>query len=235
MPIGKVQRAAVCLIAIGVSAHSCKDLGSDPAKGALTATTLSITLTPGGNANVTITGGNPPYRISRQPDASLVTATLTNNPNGTGSLVVQAVSASVSGTTSVKIKDSDSHGSAYDGPGHEENEIEIVIRVSPPGSGISFSNDIQPIFNSNCTGCHGDRGGLSLAQNGSYANLVNVQAQTGCATLRRVLPGDATSSVLFKRVSGFDCGERMPRGGNALPSADVTKIRDWINQGAPNN
>ena len=33
---------------------------------------------------------------------------------------------------------------------------------------ISYSTTIQPIFNNNCTGCHGSSGGLNL---GSYSTL----------------------------------------------------------------
>jgi len=37
------------------------------------------------------------------------------------------------------------------------------------------------------------------------------------------------------RLSGFNCGDRMPKGGNAIASGDLQKVKDWIDLGAQNN
>lgn len=215
---------------------SCKDLG-DLTRLPLTASASTVTLIPGGQAIVTISGGNPPYSISRQPDPLLATATLANNADRTGSLVIQAASGGVSGTTSVKVKDSDTHDSPTDALFHEENEIEIEIRVTP--AVVSFANQIQPIFTANCVnaGCHPGGGApFSLTAGVSYGQLVNQDATVGpCQGQKRVLPGDANNSVLIKRLEGSTCGNRMPLGGSQLPSASIQLIRGWISQGAQNN
>lgn len=113
----------------------------------------------------------------------------------------------------------------------------VAFRVlSATAPSVSFSADIQPIFNTNgCTGCHGSSGGLSLAAGSSYGNLVNVQALMDCTDKKRVLPGNADESVLYRRLSGSTCGDRMPKGGSAIPAASLDKVRGWINAGAPNN
>jgi hypothetical protein len=112
----------------------------------------------------------------------------------------------------------------------------------PAASQVSFSQQIQPIFNnSGCVGCHGGSGGLFLIQGQSYSNLVNVNAQAGCTTKKRVLPGNPDESVLYIRVSSntpdTQCGpnSRMPQGSPRLPQASIDLIRDWILQGAQNN
>ena len=112
----------------------------------------------------------------------------------------------------------------------------------PPGSSVSFSQQIQPIFNNNgCVGCHGGSGGLSLAPGQSHHNLVNVNAQAGCTTKKRVLPGNPNESVLYIRIAATtpdtECGpnSRMPQGGPRLPQATIDLVRDWIAQGAKNN
>jgi hypothetical protein len=108
----------------------------------------------------------------------------------------------------------------------------------PPPSEVSFSQHIQPIFQNTqygCLGCHGGAGGLSLTAGQSYGNLVNVRARTQCADRMRVLPSNPSQSVLYLRLSGFTCGERMPQGGNAITSQHLDLIRDWITQGAKNN
>lgn len=136
----------------------------------------------------------------------------------------------------MKVKDTDSH-SANDSPLHEEDEIEITIRVN--ATVILFGTQVQPIFTASCvnSGCHPGGGApFSLQSSVSYANLVNVNATTGpCAGDKRVLPGNAAASALIKRLDGT-CGSlRMPLGGGPLPQAQVDVIRDWINQGAQNN
>lgn len=228
----------IVLIAAGI--YSCKDMGQAPSPTPLIASSFTVVLNPGGNTVVTIRGGNPPYSISRQPDASLATATLVNKADRTADLTIQATSANVSGTTRVKIKDTDIHGSAGDSPDHDENEIEIEIRISGGGGGggVLFSAQVQPIFTTNCVnaGCHPGGGApFSLRSENAYANLVNVPATTGpCAGDMRVNPGNAAASALVKRLEGT-CGVQMPIGGATLPQAQLDIIKTWINQGAPNN
>jgi hypothetical protein len=47
-----------------------------------------------------------------------------------------------------------------------------------------------------------------------------------------VTPGDAKSSVLYKRIAHLE-QPGMPFGGQKLPDADIAQIADWINAGAP--
>jgi hypothetical protein len=97
----------------------------------LVSTLPSVNLGPSGQASLTISGGNPPYRISQNPDPTLATAQLSNQTNGTGTLVITAAAnVATPGTTSIKIKDTDSDEGAPDSPTHNEQEITIVINVS---------------------------------------------------------------------------------------------------------
>jgi hypothetical protein len=112
-----------------------------------------------------------------------------------------------------------------------------------PSQGVSFANHIQAIFDTYCIGCHttGRFGGfMPLTLGVSYANLVNVQAVQSLSGTR-VIPGDSTNSVLYKRVTGIglpDQNLRMPQGGPFLdtlnPSA-LPAIKAWIDEGALNN
>ncbi|NPA43417.1 MAG: hypothetical protein GXO27_05275 [Chlorobi bacterium] len=98
---------------------------------------------------------------------------------------------------------------------------------------VSFSNDVQPIFNAYCIACHPSSGNLDLREGRSYSQLVNVPA-SGYPAIR-VVPGDPEASVLYKKIDGSGAyGANMPTGGQ-LPSTDVQKIRLWIEQGAKNN
>ena len=125
---------------------------------------------------------------------------------------------------------------------------------------LSFATDIYaPIIEVHCVGCHGfeaDGGpasGVSFGKldmhsvDAGYANLVNVAAAGGsCAEIDgsagpiRVVPGSASRSLLWDKVSGYLdppvlCGSAMPKsgeipdGGQAFVAA---QIQTWINQGA---
>jgi len=103
----------------------------------------------------------------------------------------------------------------------------------------SFSADIQPIFNANCTSssCHGSgaSGGLVLLQGQAYANLVDV-ASIQDPSKKRVLPNNAENSYIVIKLEGRQTtGGRMPLGGSALASGHIQNIKNWINKGAKNN
>jgi len=104
--------------------------------------------------------------------------------------------------------------------------------VMPEGE-ISFSQHVQPIFDAQCVSCHPSSGNLDLRPGYSYDELVNVPASGYNGIL--VVPGDAESSILYKKVDGSGAyGANMPLGGS-LSSTQIAIIRDWINQGAKDN
>ncbi len=109
-------------------------------------------------------------------------------------------------------------------------------------SGVSFSRDIQPIFNNNCVVCHtGTSGpqGLTLDTGKAYNNLVNVNS-TEATSLKRVAPGSPDKSYLINKLLGTQTqaggsGAQMPFGAQPLPQATISLIQQWITAGAPNN
>ena len=107
-----------------------------------------------------------------------------------------------------------------------------------PGGGddpVSFSADVQIIFNDRCIGCHGQNGNgnLDLRAGNAYANLVGVDS-FGYSGMR-VVPGDLDASVLYRKLTGATgVGDAMPSDG-ALPASTVAIIGDWIAEGAMDN
>jgi mono/diheme cytochrome c family protein len=104
-----------------------------------------------------------------------------------------------------------------------------------PPTAVSFADDIQPIFDASCAGCHGVGGaaGLNLTAGASYAQLVGVEAAE--SDLNRVEPGEPNQSWLYLKITGNqDVGDSMPPSG-LLPSASRDLVRDWIADGAPDN
>jgi hypothetical protein len=106
---------------------------------------------------------------------------------------------------------------------------EPAVNLKPPGSQISFRQDVLPIINSyGCPTCHGGIAGLTVS---TVAGLL-----TGGDHGPAIRPGKADSSVLVQKLSATPpFGVRMPRGGPYLPDATVNEIRAWIDQGAKDN
>lgn len=108
-------------------------------------------------------------------------------------------------------------------------------------SGVSFSRDIQPIFNTNCVVCHQSvaaNGDLNLEVGSAYDNLVNVESTQ--SLLRLVTPGDSDGSYLLNKLRGTQwevggSGLRMPYGAPPLQQSQINLIQRWIEQGALDN
>jgi hypothetical protein len=200
--------------------YSCKDIGTEiPPSAGLSASSTTVSVVKGTSKQITLSGGKSPYSVKRQPNATKAAVSLASS--------ILTISGIDTGSTNTIMADSKTPIA---------DSLEILISILGTLPLVSFSNQIQPIFNKNnqCTGCHGGSGGLTITAGVSYNNLVNINAQSSCTALKRVLPFDADNSVLYKKVSGTTCGSRMPQG-SSLSASDIALIRDWINQGANNN
>ncbi len=95
---------------------------------------------------------------------------------------------------------------------------------------VSFNEHIRPIFNANCTSCHGGvqkAGGLSLI----YRHLALGETKSG---ERAIVAGDRASSHILERIQSDDEDDLMPPPdhGPRLGEYDVALIKRWIDQGA---
>jgi len=114
---------------------------------------------------------------------------------------------------------------------------------------VSFSMDIQPIFNRSCAlvSCHTGAvpaQGQDLTAGVAYGQLVNV-ASTEQPRLKRVKPGDPNTSYLVRKIQGGPniSGVLMPNGcpgaplngAQCLTPDEIMAIVVWITECAPNN
>ena len=112
----------------------------------------------------------------------------------------------------------------------------------PAPAGPTFSQIQAEILTPTCSPCHTDEGrnpsgGLNLKSGSAYSNLVGV-ASTGKPGATRVIAGNPSGSYLVQKLEGAAdiAGLRMPRNGPPyLTDAQVTLIRQWIQNGALNN
>jgi hypothetical protein len=91
----------------------------------------------------------------------------------------------------------------------------------PPPPAVSYADDVQPYFNSNCTGCHGGSNPQKGVDLTSYQ-----QVMAGGDGGAIVIPGDPDASVLVQQLED--------RHRNQI-AADIAQIRTWIQEGAQNN
>jgi hypothetical protein len=101
----------------------------------------------------------------------------------------------------------------------------LTVTAACAQTPISFSNDIQPIFEASCWKCHGTAVQLSKL------DLSTRQAAlTGGAHGAAISPGNPQGSRLFRMVTGAD-KPAMPLDGKLKPE-QIEAIRLWIEQGA---
>lgn len=123
-----------------------------------------------------------------------------------------------------------------------------LAETTDPGAGngepvdptATFTRVQNEIFTPTCgaIGCHdpiGKQENMILTAGRSYASIVGV-ASNQMPSLKRVAPGDATNSYLYRKIIGAGItGDRMPQGGPYLTDAQTKLVRDWIRRGAPND
>jgi hypothetical protein len=119
--------------------------------------------------------------------------------------------------------------------------------TNPNPTTVSFSADIQPIFNGSCasSGCHGTSNAnpsnkpMVLTASQAYDNIVGV-ASGELPSMQRIRAGKPDESYLIHKLQGTHrnvggSGDRMPLGQGALSQATIDRIRLWVTNGAPRN
>ena len=81
---------------------------------------------------------------------------------------------------------------------------------------IKFATQIQPIFTSNCVGCHNSSRNPDLREGFARSSLIP----------QYVTASNADASPLYIKLAG---------GHQGLATDKITLIKTWINQGAKNN
>jgi uncharacterized membrane protein len=104
----------------------------------------------------------------------------------------------------------------------------LVAAGCGSGGGVSFIDDVQPIFDRKCTTCHPvSYPYLDLRRGHSYEQLVRVSALARPA-FERVLPGRAELSYLLTHPPD-------PSLAGLLTEEERELIARWIDEGAEDN
>ena len=106
-------------------------------------------------------------------------------------------------------------------------EVTPAPTTTPGGAAkVSFRQQIQPILDRECVGCHGGQAGLFMD---NYDNLMG-----GGPSGKVVIAGDPGGSELIRSIKGQG-QSRMPPGNVTLTSSEIDMFVTWIAEGCPNN
>lgn len=101
---------------------------------------------------------------------------------------------------------------------------------------VSYSEDIQPIFNTSCavSGCHDSGTQESGVNLSSFDDAMSSEGiQYGESVIN---PGNPEDSPLVDKIEANpEIGARMPYQRDPLSQANIDSIRAWIDDGAPDN
>lgn len=96
----------------------------------------------------------------------------------------------------------------------------------PAPETIEFTQHIAPLLAKHCQSCHGaEKQESGLRLDGRVATL------TGGDSGKAVIVGESSQSRLIHYVSGLDKEHLMPPEGPPLSTAEVGRLRAWIDQG----
>lgn len=93
---------------------------------------------------------------------------------------------------------------------------------------VSFKEDINPLIQANCLGCHSGPKAKEGIDMSSY-ELLTTSGEHGPI----IKPGDSSSSLMIKAMTG-DGVDIMPPAGK-LPDDKIELVAQWIDAGAKND
>lgn len=98
--------------------------------------------------------------------------------------------------------------------------------VTPLPETVSYTKDIQPLWNESCIGCH--------ATGSTAPDLTAVNSYLALTkNSKYVVAKDAANSILYKCLIG-EGAPLMPKAGK-ISDSKIELVKKWINDGALNN
>ena len=97
-----------------------------------------------------------------------------------------------------------------------------------PAAGVSYYQQIRPIFQARCQGCH-----QPAKASGKYVmTAFDRLLQGGESETAAVVPGKPDESYLIELITPADGKAEMPEGQPPLAAGEIESIRQWIAAGA---
>jgi hypothetical protein len=100
-----------------------------------------------------------------------------------------------------------------------EEELYPPSDVQCDTTGVTYSQSIVPVLNSNCITCHSQANAQGQVILDNYADVKT----------------NADNGKLLGAIRWDDGFAQMPQGGNKLSDCTIKQFETWVNAGAPNN
>ena len=100
------------------------------------------------------------------------------------------------------------------------------VALSASAQTVSFNRDVRPILSDRCYTCHGPD---------SASRKSKLRLDREADSRLAIVPGEPGKSELIARITSTNRIKRMPPaylGHNALPEAQISVLKRWIEQGA---
>ncbi len=110
------------------------------------------------------------------------------------------------------------------------NTTERTATPRALGACVSYTADVKPILDGNCTSCHSGATPPRNLRLDSYAGVL-----AGGLTGTEVVSCQPDASLIYLKISSDNppVGVRMPQGGPYLGATQIETVRRWIAGGAP--
>jgi hypothetical protein len=93
---------------------------------------------------------------------------------------------------------------------------------------VDYATEVKPLLNSKCISCHG-----GVKKSGGFSLLTREEALMPTKSGKTaIVPGDAGSSEMIRRLTCADADERMPYKEEPLTPDQVALLERWVDQGA---
>jgi len=102
---------------------------------------------------------------------------------------------------------------------YDNKEDLYPVIVACDSGAVTYSGKVLSIIQSNCYACHTTANTLGNMNLEGYSNL-------------KVVADNGKLAGVIEHQNGFS---PMPQGGTQLNSCDISVIKKWISDGAPNN
>lgn len=108
--------------------------------------------------------------------------------------------------------------------------VSSVFAANPPDleSKVSFYQQVRPILQAHCAGCHHPRNPEGEFVVTEFSRLL----KGGESESTAIIPGKPDESYLIKSITPHDNEAEMPKGKSPLSQDQLALIRAWVKQGA---
>ena len=106
----------------------------------------------------------------------------------------------------------------------------LLLPALGGAANVEFNRDIRPILSDRCFACHGPD---AATRKGPFRLDLEESSKQDLGGRAAIVPGDASRSTLYQRVTTANQAQRMPpawAGSQPLTEREIGLLKTWIEQ-----